>query len=57
LPQRKTSPKFGLAVLISVLASGSALLFFVFVRKAWQSLEKDPASASKIAQMKKYLLG
>ena len=37
LPQRKVSPKRSLVVLLSVLASGFALLMFVFVRKAWQS--------------------
>lgn len=55
LSHRKSGPKRGLAVLIAVLASGFALLLFVFVRKAWLSALQDVESASKLAQIMSYL--
>ena len=55
LPQRKTSPKRSLVVLMAVLASGFALLMFVFIRKAWQSAAQDAESASKLALIKQAL--
>jgi capsular polysaccharide biosynthesis protein len=57
LPQRKSSPNPGLVVLLTVLTSGFALLLFVFVRKAMQSLGEDPEAASKVAQIKRSLFG
>jgi capsular polysaccharide biosynthesis protein len=41
LPQRKVSPKFSLVVLLSVLASGFALLMFVFLRHAVSSIPEE----------------
>jgi capsular polysaccharide biosynthesis protein len=55
LPQRKTSPKRSLVVLMAVLASGFALLIFVFIRKAWASVAQDAESASKLASIKRSL--
>jgi cytoskeletal protein RodZ len=55
LPQRKMSPKLSLIVLLAVMASGFALLIFVFVRKAWASAARDSASASKVASIKRSL--
>ncbi len=55
LPQRKTSPKRSLVVLMAVLASGFALLIFVFIRKAWASVAQDAESASKLALIKQAL--
>jgi capsular polysaccharide biosynthesis protein len=55
LPQRKSAPKRSLVVVIAVLASGFALLMFVFVRKAWQGASQDPESSEKIAVIKKSL--
>ena len=52
LPQRKTSPKRSLVVLLAALASGFALLLFVFVRKAWNSACQDKEAAAKVKQIK-----
>lgn len=55
LSERKAAPKRGLVVIMAVLASGFALLLWVFVRKAWQSASQDPESSEKIAVIKKSL--
>jgi capsular polysaccharide biosynthesis protein len=55
LPQRKTSPKRSIVVLVALLASGLALVLFVFIRKAWHKAEQDPESASKMARIKMLL--
>ena len=55
LPQRKVSPKRSLVVLMAILASGFALLIFVFIRKAWASAAQDAESASKLASIKRSL--
>jgi capsular polysaccharide biosynthesis protein len=52
LPHRKVSPKRSLVVLFAILASGFALLIFVFIRKAWASASQDAESASKMARIK-----
>jgi hypothetical protein len=56
LPQRKTSTKRSLVVLLAVLVSGFFLLMFVFLRKAWLSAAQDAESASKVAHIR-LLLG
>ena len=55
LPQRKVSPRRSFVVLLTVLASGFALLIFVFIRKAWASVAQDAESASKLASIKRSL--
>jgi len=55
LPQRKTSPKASSIVLLAVFASGFALLFFVFIRKAWAAAGQDADSARKVAAIKRSL--
>jgi hypothetical protein len=55
LPQRQTSPKRSLIVMLAILASGFALLIFVFIRKAWASAAQDAESASKLASIKRSL--
>jgi flagellar basal body-associated protein FliL len=55
LPQRKSAPKRSLMVIIAVLASGFALLLWVFVRKAWQGASQDADASAKIAVIKKSL--
>lgn len=56
LPQRETSPRRSMLMLLVLLASGSALLLFVFIRKAWRDAAQDAESASKMARIK-LLLG
>lgn len=55
LPQRKTSPKRSMVVLLAFLASGFALLLFVFIRKAWLLVVKDIESANKLLAIKRAL--
>ena len=55
LPQRKTSPKCSMVVLLAMLASGFALLLFVFIRSAWRNAAQDAESASKMARIKSLL--
>ena len=55
LPQRKVSPKRSLVVLLAVLASGFALLIFVFIRNAWFSAAKDVEASHKLARIKRAL--
>ena len=55
LPQRKVSPRRSFVVLLTVLASGFALLIFVFIRKAWFSVAQEAKSASKLASIKRSL--
>jgi capsule polysaccharide export protein KpsE/RkpR len=52
MPQRKTSPKRSLVVLLTAFVSGFALLLFVFVRKAWASAGQDEVAAAKIKLIK-----
>lgn len=55
LPQRRSAPKRSLVVMLAVLATGFALLLWVFVRKAWAAATQDAESASKVAAIKRSL--
>jgi hypothetical protein len=55
LPQRKTSPKLSIVVLLALLASGFALLLFVFIRKVWRNAAQDAEFNVKIAHIKSLL--
>jgi capsular polysaccharide biosynthesis protein len=55
LPQRKTSPKTSLAISLSMLLTGFALILFVFIRKAWFNAQQDAESASKVARIKRLI--
>ena len=52
LPQRKTSPKRGIVMLLALFASGFALLLFVFIRNAWRNASQDKEAAAKIKKIK-----
>ena len=52
LPARRSAPKRSLAVIVAVLASGFALLLWVFVCQAWQQAMKESDSAEKIKHIK-----
>mgnify|MGYP000199168903 CR=1 FL=1 len=51
-PERKSKPKKALIAIIATLASGFALLLFVFVRQALRSAGADAETAGKLAQLK-----
>jgi uncharacterized protein involved in exopolysaccharide biosynthesis len=51
-PERKSKPKKALVAIIATLASGFALLLFVFVRQALTHAGQDADSAQKMAKLK-----
>lgn len=52
LPTEAVSPKRGQMATMAVLASGFALLLWVFVRKTWTSTRQDPTTANKKARLR-----
>lgn len=52
LPTEAVAPKKSLITLLSVLASGFALLMWVFVRQAWANTQNDPVIAVKQARVR-----
>ena len=52
-PERKSKPKKALIAVIATLATGFALLLFVFVRKALANASQDPESAAKLAGIRR----
>lgn len=51
-PERKAKPKKALIAVIATLATGFALLLFVFLRQAWANAQRDGESAEKIARLR-----
>ncbi len=51
-PERKTKPKKALISIIATLASGFALLLFVFIRQALRHAGQDTESAKKLGALK-----
>ena len=51
-PERKSKPKKALIAIIATLASGFALLLFVFVRQALANASQDEESAAKMAAIR-----
>jgi tyrosine-protein kinase Etk/Wzc len=51
-PERKAKPKKAMIAIIATLASGLALLLFVFVRQAFASAGQDSKSAQSMTQLK-----
>ena len=54
-PERKSGPKRALIAVITALATGFALLLFVFMRKAVQNAGDDPESSDKVKAIQKGL--
>jgi uncharacterized protein involved in exopolysaccharide biosynthesis len=53
VPERKSKPKKAMIAIIATLASGFALLLFVFVRQALSNAGQDSESAQKMSQLKR----
>jgi len=51
-PERKSKPKKALIAIIATLASGFALLLFVFVRQALRNGSQDEETARKLAAIR-----
>ncbi len=52
-PERKAKPKKALIAIIAALASGFALLLFVFVRHAFQNVSQDETAKVKLEALQK----
>ena len=50
-PEKKAKPQKALMAFISTLASGFALLLFVFIRKALRNASQDPQNAQKLSAL------
>jgi uncharacterized protein involved in exopolysaccharide biosynthesis len=50
-PERKSKPKKALIAMIATLATGFALLLFVFIRQAMRNAKQDPESAQKLTAL------
>ena len=55
LPDRAIKPNKSLIAVVAALATGFALLLFVFVRQALRNAAADPTHASKLAHIKRSL--
>ena len=55
LPDRAIKPNKSLIAVVAALATGFALLLFVFVRQAMRNAAADPTHASKLAHIKRSL--
>jgi len=53
LPTEPVAPKKSLIAVMAALASGFALLLFVFVRQAWKNAAADPEAAAKQNQLRR----
>ncbi len=51
-PERKSKPKKALIAVLTTLATGFALLLFVFVRQAVRNASHDAESAAKLSQLR-----
>lgn len=51
-PEKKSKPKKAMIAVLATLASGFALLLFVFVRQALRNAAQDTTSAEKLAQLR-----
>jgi uncharacterized protein involved in exopolysaccharide biosynthesis len=54
-PEFKSKPKRALMAIIATIATGFALLIFVFVRKALQNAETDPITKEQVWEIKSNL--
>lgn len=52
-PERKSKPKKAMIAVLTTLATGFALLLFVFARQAWRNGMQDAETAQKLKQLVK----
>jgi tyrosine-protein kinase Etk/Wzc len=50
-PELKSKPKKAQIAIIATLATGFALLLFVFIRQAMRNAKQDPESAQKLTAL------
>jgi uncharacterized protein involved in exopolysaccharide biosynthesis len=51
-PERKSNPKKAMIAVVTALATGFALLLFVFVRQAMRNAAQDAESAAKLSRLR-----
>jgi uncharacterized protein involved in exopolysaccharide biosynthesis len=51
-PERKSKPKKGMIAMVATLASGFALLLFVFVRQALRGAKENPDTSEKLSRLR-----
>ena len=52
LPTERASPKKSLIAILAALATGFALLLWVFVRQSWKALATQPEAAAKLGRLR-----
>jgi uncharacterized protein involved in exopolysaccharide biosynthesis len=56
-PEKKSKPKKAMIALMTTLATGFALLLFIFIRQAWRNAAADPQTAAKLAALRASIRG
>ena len=51
-PEKKSKPKKAMIAAITTLATGFALLLFIFIRQAWRNASANPETATKLAALR-----
>jgi len=51
-PEKKSKPKKAMIALMTTLATGFALLLFIFIRQAWRNAATNPETAAKLAALR-----
>ncbi len=51
-PEKKSKPKKATIALMTTLATGFALLLFIFIRQAWRNAAANPETAAKLAALR-----
>jgi capsule polysaccharide export protein KpsE/RkpR len=51
-PEHKSKPKKAMIAIMTTLATGFALLLFVFMRQAWRNATANPETAAKLAGLR-----
>ena len=51
-PEKKSKPKKATSALMTTLATGFALLLFIFIRQAWRNAAANPQTAAKLTALR-----
>ena len=56
-PENKSKPKKATIAMMTTLATGFALLLFIFIRQAWRNAAANPVTAAKLAGLRASIKG
>lgn len=56
-PENKSKPKKATIAIVTTLATGFALLLFIFIRQAWRNAAANPETAAKLAGLRASIKG